>query len=322
MTDHKKILLTGASGFLGKGIIRYFENMPENQLFLVYRKNNLGPNKRHFCVGNINGSTDFSMALSGKDVVIHTAGRAHIMNDNSTSPLAAFREVNVKGTLNLAAQAVQAGIKRFIFISSTKVNGDLTLGSNVFSEVSIPDPKDPYGLSKYEAEQGLLKLASRSNMEVVIIRPPLVYGPGVKGNFATLIRVVKSGFPLPIALINNKRSLIALDNLVDLIATCISHPNAVNQVFLASDGEDISSLSLIKKIAIAFDLNPYIFPFSITMMKIATKLIGRGLIADRLFGDHRVDISKVQKMLNWKPVISIDEQMQKIANYHNPIEIK
>jgi len=321
MVEHKKILLTGASGFLGKGIIRYFETKPEHQLYMVFRKNNLGSNERHFSVGNINGSTDFSTALSGKDVVIHTAGRAHIMNDKSTSPLSVYREVNVEGTMNLARQSIKAGIRRFIFISSSKVNGDLTLGSNGFSELSVPNPKDSYALSKYEAEQGLLKLARASNMEVVIIRPSLIYGPGVKGNFATLIRVVKLGFPLPIALINNKRSLIALDNLVDLISTCISHPYAVNQIFLASDGEDISSLNLIKKISVAFDLNLNIFPVPITMMKVAAKLTGRGLIADRLFGDHRVDISKAKKTLNWKPIITIDEQMQKIAVYDNLIKI-
>lgn len=322
MADSRKILLTGASGFIGKGIARYFKTTPENQLFMANRKNNLGLSNRYFCVGNINGSTDFSEALSGKDIVIHTAGRAHIMNDNSRSPLAAFREVNVDGTMNLARQSVEAGIKRFIFISSTKVNGDCTFGSNIFSDLSEPNPKDPYGLSKYEAEQGLLKLANNSNMKVIIIRPPLVYGPGVKGNFESLIKVVKLGFPLPIALIDNKRSLIALDNLIDLIVTCISHPDAVNQIFLASDGEDISTLNLVKKISVAFDQNPYIFPFPITMMKVATKLMGKGIIADRLFEDHRVNISKTQKVLNWKPVISIDDQIQKIASSYNKFKVK
>ena len=313
----KKILLTGASGFLGKSITQYLERSSKNKLSLVFRKNDFPPGNKNFCVGDISHATDFSAPLSGQNVVIHTAARVHIMRDNSSEAMYKFRQVNVEGTLNLARQAVEAGVKRFIFISSVKVNGEFTVGSESFSEQNAPNPQDPYGLSKYEAEKGLMDIANSSGMEVVIIRPPLIYGPGVKGNFETMIKVVKSGLPLPLGLVDNRRSLIALDNLVDLINTCIDHPNARNRVFLVSDGEDVSSLDLVKEISKAFGARLYVFSISVSLMKIVAKLIGKSLIADRLFGDLRVDSSKTDKLLDWKPVVSMGDQLKKIADYDN-----
>ena len=239
------------------------------------------------------------------------------MGEKPSKAMPKFRMVNVEGTLNLARQAVKAGVKRFIFISSIKVNGELTIGSRAFLEHDVPNPLDPYALSKYEAERGLLEIANSSNMEVVIIRPSLVYGPGVKGNFATMIKVVKFGFPLPFGLANNLRSFVALDNLVDLIITCISHPKAANQIFLVSDGRDISIADLVKKISDAYGVKNKKFPIPINLMKFLLKLIRRGEVADRLFGNLLVDSSKAEKLLNWKPVLSMDEQLKIMADYDN-----
>ena len=313
----KKILLTGASGFLGNRIAQYLENSVENQLSLAFRKNNFSAKGKYFCIGDIDNSTNFSAALSGQDIVIHTAARVHIMRENLSESLPKFRMVNVEGTLNLARQAVKAGVKRFIFISSIKVNGELTKGSGIFSEHDTPNPQDPYGLSKYEAEQGLLDIANGSDMEIVIIRPPLIYGPGVKGNFATMIKVVRFGFPLPLGLVDNRRSLVSLGNLVDLIVTCIDHPNAGNQIFLVSDRQDVSSLDLVKKIAKALGIKPHIFPVPVNLMKIQSRLIRKDLIADRLFSDLRVDSSKAEKLLDWVPIFSMDEQLKEMVEFDN-----
>lgn len=313
----KKILLTGASGFLGKRIAQYLKNSESKELSLVYRKNEFCVDDKQFCVGDINKTTDFSASLSGQDVVIHTAARVHIMREGSVDPLSQFRMVNVEGTLNLAAQAIEAGVQRFIFLSSIKVNGETTLGQDIFSELDIPNPQDPYALSKYEAERGLLDLANRSDMQLVIIRPPLTYGPGVKGNFAVLIKLILSGLPLPIGLIKNKRSLMALDNLVDLIVTCIDHPNAADQIFLASDGKNVSTLELVKKIATTYNVKTYVFPVPVILMKLIFRLIGKINVADRLFNNLQIDGSKAERLLDWKAVISMEDQLKEMAVHYN-----
>lgn len=313
----KKILLTGASGFLGKRIAQYLKNSESKDLSLVYRKNEFCVDDKQFCVGNINKTTDFSASLSGQDVVVHTAARVHIMREGSIDPLSQFRMVNVEGTLNLAAQAIEAGVQRFIFISSIKVNGETTLGQDTFSELDNPNPQDPYALSKYEAERGLLDLVNRSDMQLVIIRPPLTYGPGVKGNFAILIKLALSGLPLPFGLIQNKRSLIALDNLVDLIVTCIDHPNAGDQIFLASDGKNVSTLELVNKIAAAYNVKTYIFPVHVILMKLIARLIGKINVADRLFDNFQIDSSKAELLLDWKAVISMEDQLKEMAIHYN-----
>ena len=239
------------------------------------------------------------------------------MSEKPSKAMPKFRMVNVEGTLNLARQAVKAGVKRFIFISSIKVNGiELTIGSRAFLEHDVPNPLDPYALSKYEAERGLLEIANSSNMEVVIIRPPLVYGRGVKGNFATMIKAVKFGLPLPFGLVNNVRSFVALDNLVDLIINCIDHPKRKSDI-LVSDGRDISIADLVKKISDAYGVKNKKFPIPVSLMKFALKLIRRGVVADRLFGNLLVDSSKAEKLLNWKPVLSMDEQLKIMADYDN-----
>jgi len=250
------------------------------------------------------------------DVVVHLAARVHIMNDDSSDPLAEFRKVNTDGTLNLARQAAESGVKRFIYLSSIKVNGEITETGQSF----VPDdtfvPDDPYGLSKYEAEQGLLALAKETNMEVVIIRPPLVYGPGVKANFHSMMRWIYKGVPLPFGAVYNQRSLVALDNLVSFIIHCIDHPKAANGVFLISDGEDVSTTELLQKVAKAFDKKAILLPVPVSLMKFVSKLLGKADVANRLFGSLQVDSSKARDLLGWKPVITMDGQLKKTAEVY------
>jgi len=233
------------------------------------------------------------------------------MNDEVAEPLAAFREVNVQGTLNLACQAAAVGVKRFIFISSIKVNGEQTrLGQSFFSH-DDPSPEDFYGISKHEAEQGLRELAAETGMEVVIIRPPLVYGPSVKGNFASMIKLVGKGLPLPLGAVHNKRSLVALDNLVDLIITCIDHPGAANETFLVSDGEDLSTTQLLQGVAAAMGKPSRLIPVPAGLLQFGATLLGKKAMAQRLLGSLQVDISHTRKCLNWTPPLTVKQGLQR-----------
>jgi nucleoside-diphosphate-sugar epimerase len=239
------------------------------------------------------------------------------MHDTEADPLTAFHAVNVDGTLNLARQAAAAGVKRFVFISSVKVNGEFTLSGRAFNEVDTANPQDAYGQSKHEAEQGLRQLSADTGMEVVIIRPPLVYGPQVKANFAALIRAVQRGWPLPLGAVHNQRSLVALDNLVDLIITCITHPLAANQTFLVSDGEDLSTPDLIRQMARAMNRPARLLPAPVWALKGGALLLGKGDAVQRLCGNLQVDISKARTLLGWNPPISVDEGLRRAvgANY-------
>jgi len=216
----------------------------------------------------------------------------------------------VDGTLNLAQQAVDAGVTRFIFISSIKVNGEQTSCGRVYTAEDLPAPEDAYGISKYEAEQGLLQIAADTGLEVVIIRPPLVYGPGVKGNFSSMMRVVKKGYPLPLGSINNKRSLVALDNLVDLIITCINHPAAANQVFLAGDGEDLSTTELLRGVAKAAGVSSRLIPVPVSVLRFVASLLGKKEVSQRLLGSLQVDISKTRDLLGWTPPLSVEDGLR------------
>jgi len=257
---------------------------------------------------------DLHNALKMTEVIIHTAARVHVMNESVSDPLSEFRKVNVDATLSLARQAAAAGVKRFIFISSIKVNGEMTEKGKPFTPDDVHVPNDPYGLSKYEAEQSLLKLAQETDMDVVIIRPPLVYGPGVKANFESMMKWINKGLPLPLGAVNNKRSLVALENLVSFILHCAdieNTPQAANQVFLISDNEDVSTTQLLQKVARAFGKKARLLPVPVYLMKTAAKLIGKSAVADRLFGSLQVDSSKAQALLGWKPVVTMDEQLAK-----------
>ena len=240
------ILLTGATGFLGSRLATTLYSKPDVNLTAAVRRCFEILAAHIVEVQGLDANTDWSTALANQQVVIHAAARAHIMQDEVDDPLAEYRRVNVDGTLNLARQAAAAGVKRFIFISSIKVNGEQTPLGQPFTADDRPVPEDAYGISKWEAEQSLQQLAAKTGMELVVIRPPLVYGPGVKGNFASMIKLVAKGLPLPFGAIHNQRSLVAIDNLVDMIITCIVHPAAANQVFLAGDGHDLSTTELLR----------------------------------------------------------------------------
>ena len=239
------------------------------------------------------------------------------MHDTSSEPLAEFRKVNTAGTLNLAIQAAEAGVKRFIFISTIKVNGELTARDSAFQVELTAPPVDPYALSKYEAEHGLMSLTQSTGMQVVIIRPPLVYGPGVKANFATIINWLARGVPLPLGAIHNERSLIALDNLLSFIMLCITHPKAGNEIFLISDREDVSTTQLLQKIARALHKKILLVPVSVSGMRFIAKLLGKQDMANRLFTSLQIDSSKATDLLGWQPVISMEEQLRKIAATYN-----
>lgn len=296
------ILVTGYSGFVGRLLCKELKNT--HQLHLLGRKDSdCGVVFR----SNIDSSANFSEALTGVDCVIHSAARVHVMNDDSIDPLAEFKAVNTYGTLNLANQAMQAGVKRFIFISSIKVNGESTTGSLPFNATDYPAPEDPYGISKAEAEQQLLELGKQSGMEIVIIRPPLVYGEGVKANFASLMKLVGKGLPLPFRLIkNNKRSLVSVYNLVDLIKVCIDHPNAANQIFLASDDHDLSTAEMVALIAKVQNKRNLALPLPVWCFKLAGKLLGKQAVIDRLTGSLQLDITHTKNILNWTPPYSVE----------------
>jgi nucleoside-diphosphate-sugar epimerase len=256
-------------------------------------------------------STDWSIALEGVAVVVHSAARVHVMHDTEADPLAAFRAVNVEGTLNLARQAAAAGVKRFVFVSSVKINGESTQLGRAFTEVDLPNPQDAYGQSKHEAEQGLRQLSTDTGMKVAIIRPPLVYGPGVKANFASLMRAVQRGWPLPLGAVHNQRSLVALDNLVDFIVTCITHPQATNQTFLVSDGQDLSTTELVRGLAQAAGVPARLLPVPVWALQAGASLLGKGDAVQRLCGNLQVDISKARSLLGWVPPVSVEEGLRR-----------
>jgi UDP-glucose 4-epimerase len=258
-------------------------------------------------------STDWTAALDGVSAVIHCAARVHVMADTAADPLEEFRHVNVQGTLNLARQAAAAGVRRFVFVSSIKVNGEATQPGAPFTADDAPAPLDAYGVSKMEAEQGLRELAAQTGMEVIIIRPPLVYGPGVKANFAAKMRWLQRGVPLPLGAIHNQRSLVALDNLVDLIVTCLTHPAAANQTFLVSDGEDVSTSELLRRMGQALDRPARLLPVPQSWLKLAAAMVGKSDVAQRLCGSLQVDISKTRQLLSWTPPLSLDQGLKRAA---------
>ena len=262
-------------------------------------------------VGTIGPETLWSTALLDVETVIHLAARVHVMNDTHADPLTAFRAVNVDGALNLGRQAAAAGVKRFVFVSSVKVNGEFTLPCQAFTEADEPNPQDAYGQSKCEAEQGLRQIAAETGMEVVIIRPPLVYGPGVKANFASLMRAVQRGYPLPLGSVHNQRSLVALDNLVDFIITCATLPQAANQTFLVSDGQDLSTIELIRGLAHAAGVTARLLPVPVPWLRAVASLLGKADAVDRLCGNLQVDISKARKLLAWTPPVTVDEGLRR-----------
>jgi nucleoside-diphosphate-sugar epimerase len=307
-----KILVTGANGFVGGAIINKLRS--DKSFFAgAVRHPPLGDD--FILAPPLNSEADWSDTLRKFQIVIHAAARVHVMNDSSGDPLAEFRRVNVDGTLNLARQAAAAGVQRFIFISSIKVNGEQTVLAKPFTEDDTSSPEDPYGISKLEAEQGLLLLAQQTGMEVVIIRPCLIYGPGVKANFASMLRWVQRGIPLPLGAINNKRSLVYIENLVSLIIHCIDHPNAANQVFLASDGQDVSTSELLRACADALGVKPRLLPVPQGLIVALASAIGKDSVAKRLCGSLQLDISKSKQLLDWTPPYSLQQGLHETAKW-------
>lgn len=307
--DKPQLLITGANGFVGSRLceLAFQEGWP-------VRRAVRWPGMRDaVAVGDLGANTDWSTALDNIKIVVHLAARVHVMKEAVIDPLAEFRHVNVEGTLNLARQAVSAGVKRFVFISSIKVNGESTPLNEPYTAEDTPAPVDPYGISKYETEEGLRSLAIETGLEVVIIRPALVYGPGVKANFLSMIRWLNRGVPLPFGTIHNKRSLIALDNFVDLIITCIEHPAASNQIFLASDGEDLSSTELLQRVGLSLGRPARLVPVPVDILNLAARLLGKRNVAQRLLGSLQVDITKTRDLLGWTPPMGVDEALRKTA---------
>lgn len=302
------VLVTGANGFVGSAVFQHLRNQGWNVRGAV-RDN---PAHASVKVGDIDGNTNWQLALSDCETVIHLAARTHVMSENAASPLTLYRVVNTDATLNLAAQSAALGVRRFVFISTIKVNGE----HGSFSPDDIPAPQDAYAVSKFEAEQGLFRLGQETGMEIVIIRPPLIYGPGVKGNFAAMIGWIRKGVPLPFGAVHNQRSLVALDNLVDFIALCADReksPQAANEVFLISDGEDVSTAELLRKVARAYDRQVRLLSMPMSWLSWGARLLGKEAVADRLLGSLLVDSGKAHVLLNWHPVVSIDEQLKKMA---------
>lgn len=304
------ILLTGATGFLGQRLASQIDILSGIYLTSAVRSYSPRVQGEIIFFDCINGLTDWRLALKNKDVIIHAAARVHVMQSKMSSSVNEYREVNVNLTLNLARQAAKAGVRRFVFISSIKVNGENTLLGRPFRAEDFPAPEDDYAISKYEAEQGLLQIAADTGLEVVIIRAPLVYGPGVKGNFGMLIQAVKKRFPLPLGAISNKRSFIALDNLIDLIITCSNHPAAANQVFLAGDGQDLSTTELVKCVAKSAGVPCCLIPVPCSVLTFAAGLLRRKEIAQRLVGSLQVDISKCRQLLDWRPPLSVEDGLK------------
>ncbi len=306
------LMVTGASGFIGRALCAELIRRRHPVRAIVRDESKIKDSRRlNIKVADIDAGTNWVTALQNIDVVVHLAARVHVMHDTEADPLTAFRSVNVEGTCNLARQAAAAGVKRFVFISSVKVNGEATRAGVPFFADDMPAPLDPYGVSKMEAEHGLRQVAAATGMEVVIIRPPLVYGPGVKANFAALMRAVQCGFPLPLGAVHNLRSLVGLDNLVDLIVTCIAHPQAANQRFLVSDGHDLSTAELVRAMAHAATVSARLLPVPVWALQAGAKLLGKKDEVQRLCGNLQVDISKTRELLGWVPPVSVEEGLRR-----------
>ncbi len=306
--------MTGATGFVGKALVNKLaiEGSPTGVVAAVRRLEMSWPEAvRIVQVGNLLPTMDWGTTLQNVEAVVHCAARVHVMQDYETDPFKGYREVNVASTLNLARQSAHAGARRFVFISSIKVNGEATRPAHPFKADDAPAPLDPYGVSKQEAEQGLREIEDQTGMEVVIVRPPLVYGPGVKANFASMLRWIKRGVPLPLGAIHNARSLVALDNLVDLLITCLKHPAAAGQTFLVSDGEDVSTTELLRRTAQAMGTKAVLLPVPTTLLEFGAALLGKREAAQRLCGSLQADITKTRDLLGWNPPLTLEKGLIK-----------
>lgn len=319
------ILLTGASGFVGQKLVDHLLQHTDATLRLVARKTPMRDFDQRVEISSIVDiavNTNWQDDLLDCNVVIHAAARVHVMNEHAQDPLGAYREINVTATMNLARQAASHGVKRFIYLSTIKVNGESTLAGQSFKSSDMALPQCAYSISKYEAEQGLLALAKESGMEVVILRPVLVYGPGVKGNFKTMMDWLNKGIPLPLGVVKNKRSFVSVRNLVDLITLCVTHPNAANQIFLVSDGQDLSTTELLKKMRKHFDKRIVLLSVPVWVLNGVAKLLDKQIFTERLCGSLQVDISKAHELLGWRPMTAVDDALSDTVAAYNDNKTK
>ena len=304
------ILLTGANGFVGSALSKKFLDSKINYLAALRTIAEKNDRSAKIAVGDITSRTDWKLALKDIKCVVHLAARVHVMRDTSVEPLFEFRRVNVEGTRNLALQAIEAGVKRVIYLSSIKVNGELTQPNSCFTSGDSVNPQDPYGISKWEAEQALHQISAETGLEVVIIRPPLIYGPNSKGNFSSMVKWLRRGVPLPFGSIDNRRSLVGLDNLCDLISRCVDHPAAAGQTFMVSDDEDLSTTELLKRTSLAMGIKSRLINVPQPLLQFSAGIFGSDDFAQRLFGSLQVDIAKTKDILNWVPPLSVDEGLK------------
>ncbi|WP_137936948.1 SDR family oxidoreductase [Chitinivorax sp. B] len=310
LSKFNRICVTGANGFVGNALCQKLYLIGQD-FTPVTRQYDQGKN---IAIGSIGPDTDWSQALTECDSVIHLAARVHVMHDTEHDPLAAFRAVNTFGTLQLARQAAKTGVKRFLFMSSIKVNGEETI-NHPFTEIDTPRPSDAYSVSKWEAEQGLMAIAQETGMEVVIVRPPLVYGPNVGANFLRLMQLVHSGIPLPFGAIRNLRSLIYVHNLVDAIIFLLNHPQAADQTFLVSDGENISTPDLIRRLAIYMKKQAWLVPVPRSIMNLPASIVGKSPEVQRLFSSLAVDSSLIRQQFGWAPPYSLDDGLSSTVEW-------
>lgn len=312
--DANRYLITGANGFIGRQLIaQLLERRCRVKVVLRTPDALLQMQCESTLIGQIDGNTDWTNATRDVDIVIHLAARVHVMKDSSVDSLSEFRKVNVEGTRNLALQAAKNGVRRLVYVSSIKVNGEQTHGNRKFTELDPPDPQDNYGISKNEGEQALLEVAKNTGLEVVIVRPPLVYGAGVKGNLATMLKVLAKGYPLPFASVHNLRSLVYIENLVDALALCAIHPAAAGRTFMVCDDHDISTADLLCQLGEAMGHPAHLFACPPLILKLAASLIGKSDQIVRLLGSLRIDSGKIQRELDWRPPYSLHEGLQKMG---------
>jgi nucleoside-diphosphate-sugar epimerase len=311
-----RLLVTGANGFVGKPLCAELRRQGLSVRAAMRSHGQLSAHGETVIVGAIDAETKWADALRGVDTVIHLAARVHVMKDKAADPLTEFLKVNLYGTSNLAQQAANAGVKRLVYVSSIKVNGEST-GARPLAETDEPDPQDPYAISKLQAEQVLQRIAKETGLEIVIVRPPLVYGPGVKGNFFRLLAAIDKGIPLPLAGANNLRSLVYVGNLADALVVCATHSAAAGQIYLVSDGEDVSAAMLVEKIAHALGRRSRSFNFPPGLLRAAATMLGRAQQMERLFGSLRVNDQKIRGELGWVPPYTLEQGLRATADWYN-----